>query len=60
MVTIEVDRDKCKGCGSCVEACQRRVLEIQDGVCVPVRPENCRFCMLCVSGCRQKALKIIV
>lgn len=60
MVKIEVDKEKCKGCGFCVDNCQHRVLEIQDGVCVPVKPENCRFCMLCVSVCKQKALKIIV
>ncbi|MBN2487606.1 MAG: 4Fe-4S binding protein [Methanosarcinaceae archaeon] len=60
MVTITLDVEKCNGCGACVDACQRRVLEIQNNVCVPVRPEMCRFCMFCVSACEVKALKIIV
>lgn len=60
MVTITVDVEKCNGCGACVDSCQRRVLEIQDGVCVPVKPDMCRFCMLCVAACKPKAISVEV
>ena len=60
MVTITVDVEKCNGCGACVDSCQRRVREIQDDVCVPVKPEMCRFCMLCVATCKPKATSVIV
>jgi NAD-dependent dihydropyrimidine dehydrogenase PreA subunit len=60
MVTIAVDAEKCNGCGACVDACNRRVLEIRNNLCVPLRPEMCRFCMLCVSACDLKLLKVII
>ncbi|MGP8321412.1 MAG: ATP-binding protein [Methanosarcinaceae archaeon] len=60
MVIITVDVDKCNGCGACVDSCKHRVLEIQDGVSVPVNPEMCRFCMLCVAICKSKAILVSV
>ena len=60
MVTITVDVERCNGCGACIDPCQRRVLEIQDGVCVVVKPERCRFCMLCVVACKTKAISVEV
>ena len=58
MVTITVDVEKCNGCGVCVDSCLRRVLAIQDGVCVVVKLEMCRFCMLCVAACKPKAISV--
>ncbi|HJH32229.1 MAG TPA: ferredoxin [Methanosarcinaceae archaeon] len=60
MVNITVDTEKCNGCGACVDACYRRVLEIHDGTCMPVKPEMCRFCMLCIPACKPKALSIVI
>lgn len=60
MVTITVDVVKCNGCGACVDSCQRRVLTIQDGVCVVMKTEMCRFCMLCVATCKPKAINVSV
>ncbi|HJH29491.1 MAG TPA: 4Fe-4S dicluster domain-containing protein [Methanosarcinaceae archaeon] len=60
MVMITVDLDKCTGCGACVDSCQHRILEMQDGVCVPMKPEMCRFCMLCVAACKPKAISVEV
>ncbi|MGP8329903.1 MAG: 4Fe-4S binding protein [Methanosarcinaceae archaeon] len=60
MVKIIIDTKKCSGCGACVDACPRRVLEIHNGTCMAVKPEMCRFCMLCIPACKPKALSIVV
>ncbi|MBW6469700.1 MAG: 4Fe-4S ferredoxin [Methanosarcinaceae archaeon] len=60
MITIKVDVNKCNGCSACVDSCHRRVLEIQDGLCVALKLEMCRFCMLCVPACKPKAISVNV
>ena len=47
----EIDSDRCKGCGLCVDVCPKKVLDISGDVNTrgyfPVyqaRPEDCIFC----------------
>ncbi len=56
---IEVDEEKCDGCGSCVDVCPNEVLEVQDGVCVPVNPDDCLECESCVSECPNEAITLV-
>jgi ferredoxin len=57
--TIEVDRDKCTLCMSCVSACPANAL--QDN---PLQPQlrfiekNCVQCGLCASTCPEKAIAL--
>lgn len=59
---IEVDRERCKGCGLCVEACPKDCLRLSE--CVnrmgyyyveQQRPEACTSCtacgVMCPDGC---------
>lgn len=62
---IEIDPEKCRGCGACLEVCARGVLEYGDGEnsrgFTPVRavhPENCVRCSLCAVLCNEKAILI--
>ncbi len=57
---IAVYKNKCTGCGSCVNTCQSQVLAIEDGLCRAVRTEDCRYCMDCVASCDFDAIKVFV
>jgi NAD-dependent dihydropyrimidine dehydrogenase PreA subunit len=58
IVYIEVDAEKCDGCGSCVDICPNEVFEIQDDICVPVNPDDCLECESCVAECPNEAITL--
>ncbi len=55
---IEIDTEKCIGCGDCVDICPADVLELQDGKSVPVNIEDCIGCGSCAAVCEQKAISM--
>ncbi len=58
MVSITVDKDKCTGCGSCVDACPQGVFEIgDDGKSNVVNPDDCVECCACVEACPSDAIQ---
>ncbi|MFC1616985.1 ATP-binding protein [Candidatus Margulisiibacteriota bacterium] len=56
---IEIDEDKCNGCGDCVVACAEGALEIVDGKAKVVRESFCDGLGACIGHCPQDALKIV-
>lgn len=59
MYDIEVDNEKCTGCGECVDVCLEEVYELQDIEPIPVNPHECSGCEICVEVCEQEAITII-
>jgi NAD-dependent dihydropyrimidine dehydrogenase PreA subunit len=55
---VEVDSEKCIGCGECVDICPEDVYELQDEKSVPVNEEDCVGCESCVEVCEQDAITI--
>ena len=62
---IEIDTEKCNGCGDCVEICPADVLELQDGeriecvllregirrsICISTQVGCAMGCVFCASG----------
>lgn len=55
-----VDREKCTGCGVCVEYCALGLISIQDNACTPrgvaVIADGCCNCKACIGSCALKAM----
>jgi len=56
---IQIDEDKCTGCGNCVVKCAEGALEIIDGKAKVVKDSFCDGLGACIGECPEDALKII-
>jgi len=56
---IEIDEEKCDGCGQCVISCAEGALEIVDGKAKVVSDVFCDGLGACIGECPQGALRII-
>ena len=61
LIRIELDEDKCEGCGICVEKCPVEMYVLKDGKSIIVRnpQEDCELCRMCESECPQEAIRVI-
>jgi len=63
--SVEIDAEKCKGCGLCTMACARGVLAMSEKLnskgytpAEVVKPERCTGCKLCALMCPDVAIKV--
>ncbi|MBW2617680.1 MAG: 4Fe-4S binding protein [Deltaproteobacteria bacterium] len=56
---IEIDEEKCDGCGQCILACAEGALELVDGKARLVGEIYCDGLGACLGECPQGALKVI-
>lgn len=56
-MVVEIFKDKCIGCGLCVETCPFDALTLENGIVI-VSPERCTDCGACVKVCPTEALKV--
>lgn len=62
---IDIDKQWCKGCGLCVRACKKGVLEIghqrsKGGYLMPeaIAPEKCIGCKMCERSCPDVCIEV--
>jgi 2-oxoglutarate ferredoxin oxidoreductase subunit delta len=62
---IHINKERCKGCGYCVEFCPRHVLKMSNelnpkGYTLPVAEDEnrCRACNYCELICPEFAIKV--
>lgn len=55
---IEIDEEKCDGCGLCVSACHEGAIKIEDGKAKLVSETYCDGLGDCLSECPQDAIRI--
>ena len=58
VVTLELDVDKCTGCGLCAAVCPHRVFEIEEGKAVIVDRDVCMECGACSGNCPVEAIRV--
>jgi len=58
-MAIQIDLDKCNGCGDCVPGCPYDLLEIVEGK-LRVRNEGCSSCGVCEQACSFGAINVEV
>jgi Pyruvate/2-oxoacid:ferredoxin oxidoreductase delta subunit len=56
---IEIDEQKCDGCGECVSACAEGAIEIRDGKARLVADTYCDGLGACLGECPRDAIRII-
>jgi len=56
---IEIDEDKCTGCGACVTKCAEGALQIVDGKARVVNDVFCDGLGACLGDCPEGALRIV-
>ena len=56
---IEIDEEKCDGCGNCVLSCAEGAIEIIDGKAKVIADKYCDGLGACIGDCPQDALHII-
>jgi NAD-dependent dihydropyrimidine dehydrogenase PreA subunit len=56
---IQIDEDKCNGCGICIDSCAEGALALIDGKARLVKEKYCDGLAACLKECPQGALRIV-
>ena len=58
VVTLELDVDKCVGCGMCTLVCPHGVLEMGEDKAAVVDRDSCMECGACSRNCPVQAINV--
>lgn len=58
MYVVDVDKEKCVGCGKCAAGCPKKVFDMEGGKSNPARPLDCDGNRFCVKNCPVKAIRV--
>lgn len=58
VATLQLDSEKCIGCGKCVEVCPHRVLKMVDRKASILEKDLCMECGACAKNCPANAIKV--
>ncbi len=57
MPILEIDYDKCTGCGDCVSKCPGQAVSMVNGKPSLMRPDDCNYCTECEQFCTSGAIR---
>ena len=58
VVTLKLDREKCIGCGMCLDVCPRAVLSLTDSKVEIMNRDACMECGACAKNCPVDAFSV--
>ena len=58
VTTLKLMKEKCTGCGKCIEVCPHGVFEIKDNKARIIKKDYCMECGACVKNCPFDALYV--
>ncbi len=58
VATLQLDQDRCIGCGACVQVCPHRILELKAGKVFIRDSDLCMECGACARNCPAQALSV--
>jgi NAD-dependent dihydropyrimidine dehydrogenase PreA subunit len=58
VVSLELDRDKCVGCGVCLIVCPHAVLSMNNGYAMIKNRDACMECGACARNCPTEAIAV--
>ena len=56
-MAAKVDKEKCTGCETCVEACPLEAITVVEGLAV-IDEDDCTECGTCVDECPNDAISL--
>jgi ferredoxin len=59
VVTLRLDKDKCTGCGQCVEVCPQSVFAINERKAEILDRDRCIECGACQRNCAFDAISVL-
>lgn len=58
VVTLELDNEKCNGCGMCLKVCPHEVFHLSGGKAHIINRDFCMECGACALNCEQNAISV--
>jgi len=58
VVSLELDKEKCVGCGMCILVCPHAVLDLNNGTALIQNRDACMECGACKTNCPAEAIKV--
>jgi len=58
VVTLQMDQDKCSGCGMCLEVCPQQVFTLGEKVSSITDRDACMECSACARNCPRQAISV--
>lgn len=53
-----VDKEKCTGCGTCVEKCPEKAIDLNDQEVAAINKDKCTGCHKCAKACPNEAISV--
>jgi len=59
LIRYEIDEEKCKGCGICLDACPHGSIRGEKKKVHTINQETCQKCGICIEECKRDAITVI-